>query len=83
MPIYEYRCTECDTEYEELVKMDSPYVPPCPFCDGKSRKVVLHAPKIDWGAMGAQKNAGPEFIDRFEKVHKEERAREEKLAKGE
>ena len=78
MPIYEFTCTECEHEHEELVKMGN-YTHDCPKCGATSRKVFRTAPKIDWGAMGAQENVSPEFIDRFEKVHKEEAKREKKL----
>ncbi len=29
MPLYEYRCTKCEHEFEQTNKMDSPN-PPCP-----------------------------------------------------
>lgn len=32
MPLYEYRCTECGTEYEELVKNSAQAAPACPKC---------------------------------------------------
>lgn len=38
MPMYEYQCTECAREFEELVRsMDEKKIPACPHCD--SRKV--------------------------------------------
>jgi len=32
MPIYEYRCTACDTRFEELVSASATAGPPCPSC---------------------------------------------------
>jgi len=78
MPLYEFTCNLCEHEHTQLVKMGT-QAHDCPECGGNSRKVIRTAPNIDWGAMGAQKNVSPEFIDRFEKVHKEEAARERKL----
>ena len=82
MPIYEFTCTECGHEHEELVKIGVRAYD-CPSCGGESRKVFRTAPEIDWGAMGAQKNVSPEFIDRFERVHREGAEKERKLARGE
>ena len=35
MPIYEYRCTACDEEFEELVSASANESPPCPSCGAK------------------------------------------------
>jgi putative FmdB family regulatory protein len=32
MPIYEYKCRECQKEYEEIVPLDEQTAPPCPSC---------------------------------------------------
>lgn len=32
MPLYEYKCKRCGTEYEELVSMSATQNPPCPGC---------------------------------------------------
>lgn len=82
MPIYEFTCTECEHEHEEFVKLGT-QAHDCPQCGATSHKVIRSAPEINWGAMGAQRNAGPEFIDRFERVHRQQKEKEEKLAKGE
>ena len=33
MPIYEYRCPDCEHDFEELMKFSDP-TPPCPNCEG-------------------------------------------------
>jgi putative FmdB family regulatory protein len=33
MPIYEYRCEDCQARFERLVKLNAP-IPPCPTCEG-------------------------------------------------
>lgn len=33
MPIYEYTCQECGTDFEELVNINARDNPPCPSCD--------------------------------------------------
>jgi putative FmdB family regulatory protein len=38
MPLYEYRCTHCQHEFE-LQQPVGAAAPPCPRCGGRSRKV--------------------------------------------
>ncbi len=35
MPLYEYRCLDCEREFEELVGSGEP-APPCPVCRSTS-----------------------------------------------
>lgn len=35
MPIYEYKCDECSSVYEELVRLSDPS-PPCPDCGNEN-----------------------------------------------
>ena len=35
MPLYEFWCTECGKEYEELVAISADRNPPCPDCGSK------------------------------------------------
>jgi putative FmdB family regulatory protein len=45
MPLYDYRCTACEKEFELLVRSSS--VPTCPHCAGTAleRQVSLTAPQ--------------------------------------
>lgn len=82
MPIHDYRCVSCAHVHDALVKLsevnDSRE---CPKCGNDAQRVILSAPKIDWAAMGAQKDASPEFTERFEKVHKQQAQKEEAFSK--
>jgi putative FmdB family regulatory protein len=40
MPIYGYRCTECDHQLEVLQSMSAPPLVSCPECNGKLRKLL-------------------------------------------
>jgi putative FmdB family regulatory protein len=42
MPIYEYQCTSCGTEFEVLVRSSSP-APGCPGCNGTELRKKLSA----------------------------------------
>lgn len=44
MPIYEYQCTECDTEFEEYLKKAGDPIEGCPQCGStKARKLISRA----------------------------------------
>jgi putative FmdB family regulatory protein len=45
MPIYEYRCTACDEQFEELVSVSAKAAPPCPACgaEGAERRFSTFA----------------------------------------
>jgi len=40
MPIYEYRCPQCGTKFEEIRTVAAGRFARCPKCDRKSYKVV-------------------------------------------
>lgn len=40
MPIYEYRCTRCDNEFE-LLLLKSSAVPACPSCESQDLEQLL------------------------------------------
>jgi putative FmdB family regulatory protein len=52
MPIYEYRCRTCDTEFEVLVR-DGRAVA-CPHCGSSSVDKLLSAPFISSGKTARQ-----------------------------
>lgn len=77
MPVlYDFRC-ENEHVHSELVPAGVRFNP-CPTCGEQARQVWLTTPKLDWSGMAQGPNAGPEFIDRFEKSHKKRREQEEK-----
>ena len=40
MPIYTYRCRECDHSFERNQRMSDPPLADCPACDGSVRRVI-------------------------------------------
>jgi len=40
MPTYQYRCKECDHEFEVRQRMSDKPLTECPVCKGKVRRVV-------------------------------------------
>jgi len=43
MPIYEYRCTACNNEFEALQKISDDPVKTCPACGGEVKKLISHS----------------------------------------
>ena len=65
MPIYEYRCTACDTEFEELVSASAAASPPCPSCgaEGAERRFSMFATEwkpsnVSWHNMPNKHDMG-------------------------
>ena len=40
MPIYEYRCQDCDYEFERMQKFSDPPLQDCPSCNGDVQKLI-------------------------------------------
>lgn len=40
MPIYEYRCLDCDHEFERMQKFSDPPLKTCPICEGTVQKLI-------------------------------------------
>lgn len=43
MPIYEYRCGDCDHEFESLQKMSDDALTDCPSCEKPALKKLISA----------------------------------------
>ena len=52
MPIYEYRCRDCDATFEALVRAGT--VATCPHCGGSSLEKLVCAPFVLSGQMTRQ-----------------------------
>jgi putative FmdB family regulatory protein len=40
MPIYEYRCQDCNYEFERMQKFSDPPLEDCPSCNGEVHKLI-------------------------------------------
>ena len=50
----------------------------CGACGGVSHRVILRAAKPYWSRLAMGDSASPEAIDRFERMHKQQKAKEDK-----
>ncbi len=56
MPLYEYYCDYCETDFTELRNMsDSAKSAPCPMCQADARRVFLSAPRLNTMAPATRK----------------------------
>jgi putative FmdB family regulatory protein len=40
MPTYQYKCDDCDFEFEEFQKISDKPIKSCPKCEGKTRRLI-------------------------------------------
>lgn len=52
MPIYEYRCPDCQHQFEALQSMSADPISECPNCGSDKVARVLHAPAIHFKGSG-------------------------------
>jgi len=75
MPLHDFRCPQGHvTESREPSHMTEIL---CSQCDAKAERVFLAMPAFDYGRM-AMGDGCSTAIDRFDRQHKEQRAKEEK-----
>jgi putative FmdB family regulatory protein len=48
MPIYEYRCQECEERFEEFLSSSTNPAPPCPKCGSTSVERLLSQINTEW-----------------------------------
>ena len=77
MPLYDTVCDSGHATEQMLALKDRDKPEPCSECGKPTKRVLLRAPRIDWGRM-AIKGVSPEFGDRFDRIHKQQREKEER-----
>jgi putative FmdB family regulatory protein len=48
MPIYEYRCESCETQFEEYLSMSTKPAPPCPACGSSDVRRLISKINTEW-----------------------------------
>jgi hypothetical protein len=80
MILHDFRCVECRHTEEHFVSSDTQSVA-CERCGGHAGKIFLELAKPHWAALAQGDNASPEAINRFERIHKQQTAKENKSYK--
>lgn len=78
MPTFEYKCIACGDEDERLLPLRERQTQECASCGSALTQVVRTPPQPNWAALAMGESASPEAIDRFDRNHKNQKAREEK-----
>jgi putative FmdB family regulatory protein len=50
VPIYEYKCTQCDNRYETREGFDAPARQPCPKCGAEAKRILFPPPIVFKGS---------------------------------
>jgi putative FmdB family regulatory protein len=79
MPLYEYRCRECETALEEVQPMGSPPPGPCPACGGELRRIYGRV-SVRFSGWGFRRNDSMVPGDRPKKDFKELERKAQEIA---
>lgn len=77
MPLHDFECTKCGATREHFVYGNTAEVE-CMNCGAIAKRVFLTPAKPHWAALAQGNSASPEAIARFERVHKQQKAKEDK-----
>ena len=75
MILHDFRCEDCGVVTEHFCGRDD-RVQVCPECSGLQHRVILQTAKPYWLKLAQGDNASPEAVDRFERMHKQQRDKE-------
>lgn len=73
--LFDFECAE-HGRFEDLVKPDCRSAP-CPVC-GQNAPRQISAPRIDHYHMALSDSASPESVRKFERMHRERKAKEDR-----
>jgi putative FmdB family regulatory protein len=69
MPLYDYRCSECEFEFANLKKVDERKLDECPKCASIAHLIFLKSAKIPIGKMGCD-SGFPTAYAKWEKMQR-------------
>ena len=80
MPLHDYECSECGSVNEHFVN-GNVHTVRCLNCKGDAHRIFLTVAKPHWSALAMGSSASPEAIARFDRVHRQQKEKEEKSYK--
>lgn len=78
MPTYEYTCPSCGHEQEAFCKVSERSDQTCIVCGETTKQVVRTPAQPHWTSLAMGESASPEAIKKFDKMRREQKAKEEK-----
>ena len=78
MPTYDYQCDNCGHSEEIFCKVSEREEQRCGECSQTTRQVIRHAPRPHWTSLAMGASASPEAIKMFDKMRREQKAKEDK-----
>jgi putative FmdB family regulatory protein len=76
VPLHDFECIKCGHIAEHFVYGNDPVE--CVSCGAATKRVFLVAAKPHWAALAMGNSASPEAIARFDRVHRQQKAKEDK-----
>ena len=76
MPIYDFKCNECDAVHEHFAGMDEK-IGVCDTC-GEPTTRLIGCPNLSISSLAKGDSATPDSIDKWEKMRKQKMAIESK-----
>ena len=87
MPIYEYRCLDCDHEFDLMQKFSDPPADACPSCAGTVRKLIsrsaFHLKGDGWYVTDYGKGSTTMSSDSDSKEKSEKKSKSDSSSKSE
>lgn len=77
MPLHDFECAKCGSVKEHFVYGNVQQVD-CLDCGGIAKKVFLVVAKPHWAALAQGDSASPEAIARFDRVHRQQKDKEDR-----
>lgn len=79
MILHDFRCRRCGVTEEHGVDGAARITQvQCPHCLGTAERVFLKAPSPDWLSLAQGESASPEAIDKFDRMHRQQKEKEER-----
>lgn len=78
MPTYNFTCPACGHKDDIFCKVSERQDQTCGECGEPTNQVVRTPPQPHWTSLAMGENASPEAIKMFNKMRREQKAKEEK-----
>lgn len=78
MPTFEFKCPDCEQYFDQFCKIAERSEVVHHGCVSMAKQVIRTNASLDWTRLAMGGGASPEAVNRFDRVHREQTAKEEK-----